>query len=108
MARPGSNNDGCDPRRQLPLRKWSHVQITLKGRYLRVFYNGKQVCANGRYGRKYPGRRVRVYTSDPWYNPADAVIRNFGLRNLGGGGGGGGYAPCTSSPRTPTTRPTTP
>merc|ERR1712054_576534 len=47
MARPGHNNDGCDPGQQLPLRRWTRVKVQLRGRYLSVYYNGRRMCRNG-------------------------------------------------------------
>merc|ERR1712159_63422 len=85
MARPGSGNDGCDPGQQLALNRWTNVRIMLSGSVLRVFYNGRQVCANGRYGRKVAAQRnVKMYTGDPWFHSMRGYIRRIKYTAIGG------------------------
>merc|ERR1711998_357308 len=78
QARPGSGNDGCDPGEQLPLGRYTHVKLQLRGSYLDVWYNGRHVCRNANYRSKLaPQSGVRVYTADPWYPSAHAYIKEF-------------------------------
>jgi hypothetical protein len=78
QGRPGNTNDGCDTSAQLPLNQWSTVNVKLVGNLLTVSVGGKVWCSNKNYWTSDPGRKgVKVYASDPWYNAANARVKDF-------------------------------
>merc|ERR1712166_1413021 len=78
MGRPGKANDGCDPKEQLPLNKWSTFNLKLMGKTLTVSVDGKVLCVNNNYAHSDPSyKNVKVYAADPWHNNAHARIKDF-------------------------------
>jgi len=78
MGRPGKANDGCDPKEQLPLNKWSTFNLKLMGKTLTVSVDGKVLCVNNNYAKSDPSyKNVKVYAADPWHNAALARIKDF-------------------------------
>merc|ERR1711957_678352 len=78
MGRPGKANDGCDPKEQLPLNKWSTFNLKLMGKTLTVSVDGKVLCVNNNYAKSDPSyKNVKVYAADPWHNNAHARIKDF-------------------------------
>ena len=52
--------------------------MKLVGNLLTVSVDGKVWCSNKNYWTSDPGRKgVKVYGSDPWYNAADARLKDF-------------------------------
>merc|ERR1712166_920227 len=78
MGRPGKANDGCDPKEQLPLNKWSTFNLKLMGKTLTVSVDGKVLCVNNNYAKSDPSyKNVEVYAADPWHRTALASIKDF-------------------------------
>merc|ERR1711957_732983 len=78
MGRPGKANDGCDPKEQLPLNKWSTFNLKLMGKTLTVSVDGKVLCVNNNYAKSDPSyKNVKVYAADPWHRTAQASIKDF-------------------------------
>merc|ERR1711957_1063580 len=78
MGRPGKANDGCDPKEQLPLNKWSTFNLKLMGKTLTVSVDGKVLCKNNNYAKSDPSyKNVKVYAADPWHRTAQASIKDF-------------------------------
>merc|ERR1712166_1667845 len=78
MGRPGKANDGCDPKEQLPLNKWSTFNLKLMGKTLTVSVDGKVLCVNNNYANSDPSyKNVKVYAADPWHRTAQASIKDF-------------------------------
>eukprot|EP00466_Bigelowiella_natans_P006278 jgi/Bigna1/140938/aug1.59_g15646 len=88
---------GCDPPQEIPLNQWTNVSILLIGRgaVLVVRYDDKIVCTNDLIGDAIPSEEtVRVYFSDPWFDPASAEVRSFEYQE---------YVPTPDPTVTPTT-----
>merc|ERR1711957_1011138 len=78
MGRPGKANDGCGPKEQLPLNKWSTFNLKLMGKTLTVSVDGKVLCKNNNYAKSDPSyKNVKVYAADPWHRTAQASIKDF-------------------------------
>merc|ERR1711957_629026 len=78
MGRPGKANDGCDPKEQLPLNKWTTFNLKLMGKTLTVSVDGKVLCVNNNYAKSDPSdKNVKVYAADPWHRTAQASIKDF-------------------------------
>lgn len=77
----GGGNDECVIDEELlPAQKYT-VQIDVHERHVEVFFDGFMKCTEPRKDRR-PFASARVFASDPWYDPANAVIENLVLRPL--------------------------
>jgi hypothetical protein len=71
-------NEGCDSKRALPLKKWSHVFVQFKPGLMEVYIDGKlnNRCA---IGKRIMGNGGPLFSGSPWMPPARAMIRDLRL-----------------------------
>ena len=69
-------NNGCDPEVELAADVPSAVRIEIRANAVEVFINDESQCQSDRTERT-PHESAHVFASDPWHNPANAMISDF-------------------------------
>jgi len=68
-------NNGCDPESSLEANKWAHVAFTHQAGALKVFVDGREVCAAEVAAPV--ANTGDLYVSNPWNDPAIADIADL-------------------------------
>ena len=74
------NKNYCFNTKKIPINKWVKVRLSQQledSQYIyKIFINGQQVVRTvNSQPREF--KNVKVYSGDPWYEVADAYVRNF-------------------------------
>lgn len=77
----GSGNDECVIEDELVAGRPYNVQIDAHEHFVEVYVNDVMQCTEPRQDRR-PFPTAKVYASDPWYAPADAVLAGLQLKPL--------------------------
>ena len=80
----GDNSTGnahFNPLQELPIGSWTHIRLRVKGDEGKIFYNGTYVGSVATEAR-LPHDDTQVWLADPWYQPADAMVRNVMYQRL--------------------------
>lgn len=81
-GRKGNWNDGINPSPQLPLNKYTHVEVIVNEGNMIVKYDGKIVGRNNRYKVPFrPASLLNVWVGDG-HPPAEAFIKNVNYLSL--------------------------
>ena len=76
-------NDGCDPTEQLKKRQWQQVCVQVNPMGVQVLFDGREVCKSWFTGPVQNRPNRRFYITDPWYDPANAQIKEVTYTQLG-------------------------
>jgi hypothetical protein len=71
-------NDGCDTKKGLPLHKWSHVFFQARSGFAEIYVNGR-LGIRCRIGRQIQLNKGPLLAGNPWYQEANAEIRDVRL-----------------------------
>eukprot|EP01006_Ploeotia_vitrea_P034020 TRINITY_DN65686_c9_g6_i1.p1 TRINITY_DN65686_c9_g6~~TRINITY_DN65686_c9_g6_i1.p1 ORF type:complete len:782 (-),score=475.77 TRINITY_DN65686_c9_g6_i1:266-2611(-) len=72
----GSWNAGVNPR-PVPMKRWTHVAVTVAGNHLTVYYNARVVARANLPGGAVAQNGEQLWASDPWHRNAFATIRDL-------------------------------
>ena len=77
----GAGNDECVIEEELVPGTRYNVQVDAHEKFVEVYINNVMKCTEPRKDRR-PFPTAKVYASDPWYAPADAVLSGLQLSPL--------------------------
>jgi hypothetical protein len=85
-------NQGCDPQTRLSTDSPTNVGVVVRAGYMRVHFNGEEVCSKDRYYTAdllYPGEEASVKIGGghaSWNETQPSVIHSLSYRGLSAGG----------------------
>jgi len=74
-----NGNEGLTCSRWLHRNRRYRVQVTVIGRNFGIYVNGR-LCARKALRSNMISARAKVYVSDPWYRPVNAIVWAMGYR----------------------------